>query len=298
MELRQIRYFVAVAEERHFGRAAARMNVAQPGLSQQISRLERKLGTPLFVRTTRRVALTEAGAALLPEARRIIADTARAESIVGQTIRGERGLLRIGFVSSAALTIVPRLAHTLHDRWPGLTLQLNEMTTEAQLDALGNGRIDVGLGREVGVAAGLIVRPLLRERLYLAVHDSHRLAAHRSAPLAQLAGERFVTFPRQRVSLLYDHIADLCRMAGFELEVAEEAIQFTTILGLVAGNAGVAIIPEPLRALQLPGLRYLALEDEAATSLVSVLYRPDRVDSSPVKKLIAVASAIFPKEFG
>lgn len=296
MEFRQLRYFVAVAEERHFGRAATRMDVAQSGLSQQIRRLERELGAPLFARTTRRVALTEAGTALLPEARRILSDTARAETIVDQTVRGELGRLRIGFVSSAALSIIPRFAHTLRDRWPGLSLQLNEMTTEAQLEALEHGRIDVGLGREVGVATGLLVRPLVRERLYLAVHDSHALAAHRSVPLAQLAGERFVTFPRQRVSLLFDHVANLCRMAGFRLEVAEEAVQFTTILGLVAGNAGVAIIPEPLRALQLPGLRYLALEDEAATSLVSVTFRPDRADSSHVRKLLDVASTVFPYE--
>lgn len=298
MELRQLRYFVAVADEKHFGRAAARMHVAQPGLSQQISRLERTLGAQLLFRTTRRVALTEAGAALLPEARRILSDTARAESVVGQTVRGELGVLKIGFVSSAALSIVPRLAHSLHDRWPGLSLQLNEMTTSAQLHELENGRLDVGLGREVSVASGLIVRPLVRERLYVAVHDSHRLAAHRSVPLAQLAGERLVVFPRQRVSFLYDHVANLCRNAGLHLEVAEEAVQFTTILGLVAGNAGIAIVPEPLRALHLPGLRYLALEDEAATSLVSVLYRPDRADTSPVRKLLTVASATFPEEFG
>lgn len=270
------------------------MDVAQPGLSQQIRRLERTLGAQLFLRTTRRVMLTEAGAALLPEARRILADTDRAKSVVDQTVRGELGVLKLGFVSSAALSNVPRLAHALHDRWPGLALQLNEMTTGAQMEALEHGRIDVGLGREVSIAPGLVVRPLVRERLYLAVHDSHRLAAHRSVALSNLAGERFVTFPRQRVSLLFDHIAALCRTAGFELEVAEEAVQFTTILGMVAGNAGVAIIPEPLRVLQLPGLRYIALEDEAATSLVSVLYRPERAGTSPVRTFLDVAASVFP----
>ncbi len=296
MEIRQLRYFVAVAEERHFGRAAIRMNVAQPGLSQQIRRLERTLGAQLFVRTTRRVRLTEAGAALLPEARRILADTERAKSVVDQTVRGELGVLKLGFVSSAALSHVPRLAHALHDYTPGLSLQLNEMTTGGQIEALENGRLDVGLGREVSAVSGLVVRPLMRERLYLAVHDSHRLSAHRSVSLSSLAGERFVTFPRQRVSFLFDHIATLCRTAGFELEVAEEAVQFTTILGMVAGNAGVAIIPEPLRVLHLPGLRYIALEDEAATSLVSVLYRPERADTSPVRTFLHVAASVFPGE--
>lgn len=294
MEMQQLRCFVAVAIERHFGRAAEQLHMAQPGVSQQINRLETQLGVRLFTRTTRRVALTDAGAALLPEAERILSAVSAAESTVGQVARGEIGRLKVGFVVSASLAIVPRLAQAVSERWPGLTLQLNEMTTGAQLEALTQGDIDVGIGRELGRTAGFLTRPLVRERLYAAVHDSHRLATHRSIRLAELAGERFVAFPRQQVSLLYDHIAKLCEMAGFTLTVAEEAVQFMTILGLVAGGAGVAIVPEPLRALHLPGLRFIVLEDEYATSLVSLLYREDQADSSLVRRFLEIAEQIFP----
>lgn len=219
---------------------------------------------------------------------------AMAESAVSQTVRGETGTLKMGFVASASLTIVPRLAHAIHNSWPGLDVQLNEMTTAVQLEALAHRDLDVGLGREVGTNPDLLTRPLVRERLYAAVHDSHWLAAYKSIPLARLANERFVGFSRERVSLLYDHIARLCEHAGFRLEIAEEAVQFMTILGLVAGNAGVAIVPEPLRALQLPGLRFIALEDEAAMSLVSLIYRRDQAESPTLHRFLDIASSIFP----
>ncbi len=294
MEIQQLRCFVAVATERHFGRAATQLHMAQPGLSHQINRLELQLGVRLFARTTRRVSLTEAGATLLPDAQRILAAVTVAESKVGQVARGEVGTLKVGFVASASLAIVPRLSHVVSERWPGLILQLNEMTTGAQLDALTRGDIDVGIGRELGSTADFITRPLVRERLYAAVHDSHRLAAHQSIPLAELANERIVAFPRKQVSLLYDHIARLCEMAGFELTVAEEAVQFMTILGLVAGGSGVAIVPEPLRAIHLPGLRFVVLEDEFATSLVSLIHRPDQTSSSNLQRFLEITEQSFP----
>lgn len=294
MEMQQLRCFVAVATEKHFGRAAEQLHMAQPGVSHQVNRLELQLGVRLFTRTTRRVSLTDAGAALLPEARRILSAVDVAQLTVSQVARGEIGRLKVGFVASASLAIIPRLSHAVSERWPGLTLQLEEMTTGAQLESLTRGDLDVGIGRELGRTAGFITRPLVRERLYAAVHDSHRVATHRSIPLAELAGERFVAFPRQQVSLLYDHIAKLCEMAGFKLTVVEEAVQFMTILGLVAGGAGVAIVPEPLRALRLPGLRFIVLEDESATSLVSILYRQDQSGSSTVNRFLEMAEQIFP----
>lgn len=294
MEMQQLRCFVAVATEKHFGRAAKQLHMAQPGVSHQINRLEVQLGVRLFTRTTRRVSLTDAGNALLPEAQRILSAVSVAESTVGQVARGEVGRLKVGFVASASLAIVPRLAQAISEQWPGLTLQLNEMTTGTQLELLTRGDIDIGIGRELGRETGFTTRPLVRERLYAAVHDSHRVATHQSIPLAELAGERFVAFPRQQVSLLYDHIAKLCEMAGFQLTVAEEAVQFMTILGLVAGGTGVAIVPEPLRALRLPGLRFIVLEDEFATSLVSLVHRPDQSGSSIVTRFLEIVEQSFP----
>ncbi|GAA1789296.1 LysR family transcriptional regulator [Planosporangium flavigriseum] len=298
MELSQLRYFLAVADELHFGRAAEHLRIAQPGLSQQIRRLERELGTPLFIRTTRRVELTDAGRAMQSEARRVLASVERARTSVTQAANGEAGVLRLAFVSSAALQIIPNVTKALHQRWPGIDLQLHEMTTPAQFDDLREGRLDVGIVREAGVVDDLVIRPLVRERLYLAVHESHRLAGQRSVTLASLAGERFIIFPRHRVSLLYDHIAGLCHAAGFRLEPAEEAVQFPTILGLVASDAGVAIVPDSLRSLRLPSLRYLALEDAAANTEVSIAYSPERALSRTVQNFVEVALSVYRNDTG
>jgi DNA-binding transcriptional LysR family regulator len=271
MELRQLRYFVAVAEEMHFHRAAERLHIAQPALSQQIRRLEKELRTTLLHRTTRHVELTDPGRVLLPEARRVIADADYALAAVQHAAEGEAGLLRLGFVSSAALRIVPLLVPAMQERWPNVALRLQEGTTDSQVDAINEGRADVGIVREIDVPEGIVVQHLARERLVLAVALNHPLAARRRVRLAELAGERFVVFPRHQVSRLYDHIAGLCHRAGVRLQVAQEAVQFPTILGLVAARTGVAIVPDSLRALRLPGLRYITISDRDAYSTVSLI---------------------------
>ncbi|WP_031466191.1 LysR family transcriptional regulator [Sciscionella sediminilitoris] len=276
MELRQLRYFVAVAEEHSFRRAADRLHIAQPALSQQIGKFEKELGTALFHRTTRRVELTTSGQVLLTEGRRVLAEADHAASAVAQAVHGETGLLRLGFVSSAALRLIPELVLALRRSWPGLSIDLSESTTDPQLHALGEGRLDIGLVREVRAAPGLTVHPLLRERLLVAVHESHRFAERAEVRLAELAEERFLTFPRGQVSRLYDHIAALCHRAGFRLHAAQEAVQFPTLLGLAAADTGITIVPESLRALRLPSLRYIPLTDADAFSTVSLAVRPDR----------------------
>lgn len=292
MELRQLKYFVAVAEEMSFRRAAERLHIAQPALSQQISKFERELHTELFRRTTRRVDLTEAGQVLLTEARRVLADANHALSAVTQAAHGEIGLLRVGFVGSAALRIVPAITLALHHRLPGIRVELSESTTDPQLAALTDGNLDVGIVREVDSAPGLIVRPLLRERLLVAVHESHRLAHRQAVRLAELAGEPFLTFPRSRVSRLYDHITGLCHRAGFRIEVAQEAVQFPTLLGLAAANTGITVVPESLHTLQLPGLHYLQISDPDAISVVSIVCRPDREHTPPITSFLDTANTL------
>lgn len=292
VELRTLRYFVAVAEEQHFHRAAERLHIAQPGLSQQIRRLEQELKTPLFTRTTRNVDLTDAGRVLLVEGRRVLAEAEHALAAVTHAAHGEIGTIRLGFVSSAALGVLPEIVLAAHHRWPGIDLQLRESTTGPQLEALREGRLDVGIVREVGKSPGLIARRLRRERLLLAVHRSHRLADRGEVGLADLSQERFVVFPRSQVSLLYDHIAALCAHAGFHLEIAQEAVQFPTILGLVASNTGVAIVPESLQVLQLPDLVYLRLSDPAATSVVSIVSTATRAATPLVRNFLDVATSV------
>ncbi len=272
MELRHLRSFVVLAEEQHFHRAAERLHIAQPALSQQIKRLEQELHAPLFVRTTRSVELTDAGRVLLAEARRVLAAADRAASAVQHAASGELGTVRIGFVASAALGLVPRILLAVQERWPRLELQLVEATTEEQLRALRDGEMDLGIARELQQRLpDLRVRRLLEERLIVAVHETHPLAAREKVALADLREERFIVFPRTRVSRLLDHIMELCAAAGFRPEIAHEAVQFPTILGLAAANTGIAIVPDSMRALRLPGLRYLDLTDRRAFSTMSVV---------------------------
>ena len=292
MELRQLRYFVTVAEEMNFRRAAERLHIAQPALSQQISKFEKELRTTLFERTTRRVELTDAGRVLLDEGRRVLAEADHALAAVEQVAHGEVGLLRIGFVSSAALRIVPATVLALQKEWPGVQVELSESTTDRQLSAIADGILDIGLVREVDRAEGIVVRPLTREPLLVAMHSSHPFAARESVRLVELRDERFLTFPRGQVSRLYDHIAALCHHAGFRLEAAQEAVQFPTLLGLVAANTGVTVVPASLRALHLPDLRYVALSDAQAVSTVSVAYRADRQQIPAIRHFLDVASSL------
>lgn len=276
MELRQLQYFVAVAEEMHFNHAAERLHIAQPALSQQIRRLEHELKVTLLMRTTRRVELTDAGRVLLTEARRVLADADHARAAVAYTADGQAGLLRIGFVSSAAVRIMPALVPAMQQNWPRVHLQLREITTDRQVEQILEGRLDVGIVREIDAPAQIVAQLLSKEPLVLAVPTAHPLASRRRVRLAELAGEHFVVFPRHQVSRLYDHIAALCHHAGVRFEIAQEALQFPTILGLVAANTGIAIVPDALRALHLPGLRYLAIIDKEAYSTVSLISAVDR----------------------
>ncbi len=292
MELRQLRYFVAVAEEMNFRRAAERLRIAQPALSQQISKFERELKTTLFERTTRHVELTDAGRILFAEGRRVLAEADHALAAVHRCVHGEVGLLRIGFVSSAALRIVPATVRAMREAWPGVHVQLSESTTDPQLAAIADGALDIGIVREVDEIDDIVVRPLMREPLLVAMHASHPFAHRTSLRLAELRGEQFLTFPRQRVSRLYDHIAALCHAAGFRLEAAQEAIEFPTLLGLAAANTGITIVPKSLQALRLPELCYIPLADPHAVSTVSVAYRADRQHVPAISHFLDVSSNV------
>ncbi|MDJ0314217.1 LysR family transcriptional regulator [Arthrobacter sp. H35-D1] len=286
MELRQLRYFIAVAEEMHFNRAAERLHIAQPALSQQIQRLERNLKTQLFIRTTRSVEITDTGRVLLEAARRVVAEAERAQSQVELATLGNTGLLRVGFVSSAALSLLPGMVNHMHERLPQVHFQLQENTTERQIQAVLDGTLDVGIVREIEPIDGIRITALKPEALVVAVPESHALAGRPSVSLSELAGEEFVVFPRNQVSRLYDLIAALCIQAGFHIKIAQEAIQFPTILGLVAARTGIAIVPESLRALQIHGLAYLELSDAAAYSQVSLICAEARRDSALVKRFL------------
>lgn len=292
MEIRQLRYFVAVAEEMHFNRAAERLHIAQPALSQQIQRLERELKTQLFTRTTRSVELTETGKVLLVAARRVILESENALRSIEQAVEGRTGTLRVGFVGSAALNLIPQIVPPLRVRYPGLELELHELTTEQQLGSLESGNLDVGIVRDVESLPGITARELTREPLIVALPNDHPLAGRPALVLADLSEAGFVVFPREQVSRLYDVISALCLQAGFRLRVAQEAVQFQTILGLVAAKTGIAVVPEGMRALQLAGLRYVPLADDAATSTVSLIVKTERAGSPLISRFADAATGL------
>ncbi len=274
MELRHLRYFVAVAEELHFSRAAERLHVSQPPLSQQIRKLEEELGVQLLERTRRRVQLTDAGRAVLEEARRTLSQAERVRSVARGAAEGSVGLLRVGFSSSAPYTTLPAILRAFRARSPGVVLNLLERSTEEQVGMLAAGALDVGFVRRPipDAPESLVVRTILHEPLILALPQEHRLRRQRSIPVRSLAGEPFVLFPRQAAQGLYDEIMALCRRSGFVPRVAQEAVQMQTIVSLVSAGLGVAIVPDSMRRLHREHVSYRPLGAGRVMTELAVAY--------------------------
>jgi len=276
MELRHLRYFLAVAEELSFTRAARRLHIGQPPLSLQIKALEAELGLLLFERTKRRVALTAAGERFLVSTRQILAEAERAVDEARRAARGEIGELRIGFTASLPFTgFLPGVIRAFHDAFPTVTLNLVEMFTASQIEAIMAGRLEIGFLRHTGQDAPpeLSLRPIRRDPLRLAVHARHRLARARTVSFAQLRDENFITYPLSAGTGLSLPLRQLALAAGFEPHVVQEAREATTQIGLVAAGLGVAVIPSPLECIRVPGVRYLALRDAGAYVSLAVATR-------------------------
>lgn len=267
--------FVAVAEERHFGRAADRLHVAQPVISRRIQRLERETGLTLVERTTRHVGLTEAGAVFLESARRLLHDTELAISQARRVAEGEAGRLTVGFVDSAAFELLADLLRQLEHDAPGLVLDLRELSSERQLDQL-HGDIDVAIVRELRPRdfdeEGLASTHLLEERLHVALPVDHPLAAQPSVLLRSLAEEPFVMFPRPMVPRGYDHILAVCERAGFTPRIAAHALQYTSMLAFVAAGLGAALLPVSARAIQPQTVVLPPIADQHATTSLSAAW--------------------------
>jgi DNA-binding transcriptional LysR family regulator len=274
MELRHLRYFVTLAEELHFGRAARRLHLSQPPLSMQIKALEQELGTTLLLRTQRRVELTAAGAAFLKEARDILARVATAAEAARRAARGETGELEVGFVSIADYNILPPALREFRQRSPGIRLTLREATTDVQLRELVEERMDVGFLLTPIAEERLQVLPLLRERLVAALPERHPATAG-SGPvsLKRLAESPFILFPRHMAPRLHDTITGFCSAAGFAPRVEQEAVQMQTIVSLVSAGLGIALIPESLRHLGRTGVVYRRLRERSPLTEIALAWR-------------------------
>jgi DNA-binding transcriptional LysR family regulator len=279
LELRHLRYFVAVAEELHFGKAAERLGIAQPPLSQQIQRIERDLGVQLFDRSKRQVRLTAAGRTLLEQARPVIALAEQATVATREAGAGRRGSLAIGFVGSATYRALPAVIRRYRDQFPDVSLQLRESTTAEQVEALSNRTIQAGFVRPPVTEAGLVLETILQEGLAVALPEGHQLAVSAEIAPGDLAGETLVMFPREQGPGFYDQIIALCRVAGFSPQIGQTATQMQTIVALVAAGLGIAIVPESVADLRRPGVVYRPLEGTYAPVELALVWRED--DNSP-----------------
>jgi DNA-binding transcriptional LysR family regulator len=289
MELRHLRYFVAVAEHLSFGRAAERLHISQPPLSRQIRGLEVELGAALLSRTRRSVRLTAAGAALLPEARRLLRDADALQAGARQLASGQVGTLALGFISVAAYNVLPELAPEFRRRHPGIRLALQEATSDVQLAALAQGELDVGLVLPPVDAPGLDYAPLLHDTLVAAL-PAGRGGGKGPLALASLRDEPFILFPRPVGTSLHDQIVGACQRAGFAPRVEQEAIQMQTIVSLVAAGMGVALVPASLMNLRRTGVAYRPLTDRSSRIELGIAWR--RADDAPaVQAFVGLARA-------
>jgi len=267
IELRHLRYFVAVAEELHFGRAAARLNISQPPLSQQIQILEQQVGARLLARTNRSVSLTAAGKQFLADSRQVLGLVNDAAARAERLHLGETGELRIGFTSSAPfISAVSQTLSTFRRHYPDVHIQTREINTREQIVPLNEGSLDLGLMRNTQLPDTLTWEVILREPLLAMIPRDHPLAAQPSVTLAELAQEPFVFFDPHVGTGLYDDILGLMRRYGLSPAITQEVGEAMTIIGLVAAGLGVSILPASFKRVQLSEMRWVAIAEEDAVS--------------------------------
>jgi DNA-binding transcriptional LysR family regulator len=299
MDVRQLRYFVAVAEELSFSRAARRLNVSQPPLSVQVKAIEEQLGTTLFDRDKRNVALTRAGEVLLDQARGVLDHMERAEEMVRRAARGEAGRIALGFTSSVPLhDMFPRILRRFRALYPDAVIEARPMSTGAQLRALAARELDIGILRPASwfrPPAGLSVRRLWRDQLHVFLADDHRLlGVNEPIEPRHLVDEAFITFAADLGCGLAEHLAMICGAAGFRPRITHEATLEASILGLVAAGVGVSLLPESHSRAGVIGVtnRPLAAADTESDLLLA--HRGDNF--SPVlRRFLEVAAEVAPE---
>ncbi|MEV6717575.1 LysR substrate-binding domain-containing protein [Lentzea sp. NPDC051208] len=280
MELRHLRYFVAVAEERHFGRAAERLHMAQPPLSQQIQQLEAELGVTLLHRTTRKVELTEAGAVYLERARGVLAAVADAAAEAQRLADGLQGRLVVGCVGSATYSLLPAFARALREELPAVDFVFRgEMLAPDQLESLLARRVDLALLRPPVEDPAVRVAVVRRDRLIVALPEDHRLARRKRLKIEDLREEDLIVHASRGRSVMHGIVTDLCRSAGFEPRIRHEVAETSTLVTFVAAGLGVAVVPQPVAELGVAGATYRPLAGSHGVDLVAAV-RAD--DDSPV----------------
>jgi DNA-binding transcriptional LysR family regulator len=292
IELRHLRYFVAVAEELHFGRAAQRLHLAQPPLSQQIRKLEEILGYSLFTRTSRSVRLTSAGEVFLERARRTLRNVQEDLDEARSIGRGEVGFLRVGFIGSSMLTSLPSMLGQYRRQYPKVHLQLSENFTSNLIQSLTKNTIDAAFLRDGDPTDGLSIEPLFSEPFVAVLPSNHPLAKRNVISAANLRDEPFVFFTPTAGTLAYRKTISLCEEHGFRPRVVQEAPQWLTILRLVGAGLGVSIAPACVAQIATPDIACRTLRRASVQSDIELAYRATD-DRAIVKSFRKIARASF-----
>lgn len=280
MEIRELRMFLALAEQLHFGRAAERLRISQPPLTKHIQQLEAELGVMLFDRNKRSVRLTQAGSALVREARRIVGQADVAKEVVRRAEQGEGGTLRIGFVAALLYIGMEQLIAGLERHMAGVEMVWEEMGSSDQVEALRHDRIDLGLAQISRGANDLAVQPIARTPLMAALPSGHPLARRRRIALGDLEDEPFIVIPRESAPAYFDLIVATCLRAGFSPNVRHYARHLLSVASLVALGRGVSLVPRTAERAQLPGVVLKPLVGEPVHAEYSVIWNP--ANRSPV----------------
>ncbi len=294
MELRHLRYFDAVAEEGHVHRAATRLGLAQPALTQQVKALEREMGVQLLVRTGRGIALTDVGRAFHAEAKAILAQVRRAVATAQDMEAGRAGVIRIGFTESASFhPVVTRTLKRFRSEWSEVECALEEKHTEALISALEDGSLDAAFVRPpVRYSSAVVFRALLSEPMAVVLPAGHSLAHRKRLALSALEGESFVVYPRKNGSGLSDAVLAECRRAGFMPRIAQQTPQLSSTINLVAAGMGIAVVPSCMRHQRSDSVRFVPLSSPGLKAELTFATRGG-VTRQVVENLVAIATAIF-----
>lgn len=281
METRQLRYFLAVAEELNFGRAASRLHISQPPLTRQIQQMEEDLGVKLFMRTPKGVELTPAGTLLLEDASNILALLQRAQERTRLAGKGYLGRIDVGIFGSAMLNVIPRLLLTFRNLYPDVVMSLHNLNKAQQIDALRDRRLTIGFNRIIPEFDDIVIERVLTERILVAINRSHKLAYLREIPLSDIAYAPLIVFPNQSRPSFADDIISLCHSEGFQPQIVQEVEDVVTAVSLVSSGFGISLVPESGANLKLPGVVYRPLKKDPTPSVdLSCIYR--KGDTSPL----------------
>ena len=297
MELRQLRYFVALAEQLHFAHAAELLHMTQPALSNQIKALEDDLGVRLFDRTKREVTLTEAGSYFLQEAQLTLKQAEKAQAVARRVARGQLGSLRVGYVASAVFTgILSQIASEFRQHAPELQLLLEELLGPEQLIRIAAGTLDAGLMRlpVEHELPHLETKVLIKERMVIAIREDHPLARLKQIPVAELRNESFIVWKGIQPMTINDHLAALAQEGGFPLRIGQAVPTLPAMVAVVGGGAGAALVPESLQNMNMPSVCFRPLADLERFSEIAVCYRSDET-SLAVWKFLKMLNVFAPK---